>query len=73
MNGCYFDSVLKMPLQHGQVQQDLFGMCNSQEFLSSMNLFCLVLVLVLAHVAWNQFAWNAIHDKQWTEFAELIY
>ena len=29
--------------------------------------------LVFFHVAWNQFMWNAIHNEQWTEFAELIY
>ena len=29
--------------------------------------------LVLAHVAWNRFFWNAIYDEQQVEFAELIH
>ena len=73
MNGCYFESLLKIPLQHGRVQQDLGDAGNSQEFLSSTNHFSLGSRLVLMHVAWNQFIWNAIHDKQQTEFAKPIY
>ena len=37
-----------------------------------MNHFSPSFSLILMLVAWNQFVWNAIYDKQWAEFTELI-
>ena len=62
----------KIPLQHRRVQQRLGGTHNSQEFFSSTNFLLPGSNLVLTHVTWNQFIWNATIDKGLNRIAKLI-